>query len=479
MLEFTITHFYAVSDKEMHMRIHTFDRDALSTPALIRTSLGIIHDEAFRGTLTAVVPPFDAVPELLASMAEAAKSGNTGFEPSIRKMEALHFDVIRETVDVRRQSQVISGVRHQINQLEDLLIGIAAIRELSGRTSDLVASWASWLAAYVFSEGLRELRPDVHLLDTREIISTDSSFTRARVRFEESRETIRQRLSGTALTTVATGGLGTTPAGEVTTLGLSGSCLSASVIAAALEASELTVWTLTDGILTGDPEKVPAARPIARMTYTEAMEMMHFGGNFLYPPALIPAIKHKIPIRVRNILNPTFEGSVLSDTCGDSRHFTGISSMDDIALLRIQGNGMVGVTGVSMRLFSALAYAGINVILISQASSEHSICVGIMSADAARAKTAVEENFAAELAQGLIDDVAADENLSIVAVVGERMRRTMGLAAKIFGTLARESVNIKAIAQGSSEQNVSIVIDAADQRRALRALHKSLIEDGV
>jgi aspartokinase/homoserine dehydrogenase 1 len=463
----------------MNMRIHTFDCDALSSPAQVRAAVGIIHEEASKGPLTVVVPPLDGVPEMLTSTAESAKSGDTEFEPALRKMEALHFDVIYETVDVRRQSQVISGVRHQVNQLEDLLVGIAAIGELSARTTDLIASWGSLLAAYVFSEGLRELDPAVHLLDTRELIATDSSFTRARVFLEESRNRIRQRFSGSPRTIVATGGLGTTPAGEVTTLGLSGSCLTASVIAAALPAEDLTVWTQTDGILSADPEKVAAARPIVRMTYAEAMEMMHFGGNFLYPPALIPAIKHHIPIIVRNILNPAFSGSVLSEACGEQRHFTGISSMDDIALLRIQGNGMVGVTGVSMRLFGALAKAGVNVILISQASSEHSICAGIMSADATRAKSAVEENFAAELAQGLIDDVTVDENLSILAVVGERMRRIMGMAAKIFSTLAQESVNIKAIAQGSSEQNISIVVDASDQSRALRALHRSLIEDGV
>jgi bifunctional aspartokinase / homoserine dehydrogenase 1 len=462
----------------MHMRIHTFDRDALSSPTQVRRSIEIIHHEASKGPLTAVIPPLDGVPELLAETAESAKSGDTGFEAAIREIEANHFGIIYETVDVRRQSAVISGVRHQVNQLEDLLSGIAAIRELSGRTADLVASWGHWLAAYVFSEGLRELRPDVHLLDTRDLIVTDSSFTRARVRYEESRARILQHFTGAPLTTVATGGLGFTPAGEVTTLGMSGSCLTASVLAAALQAQELTVWTCTDGILTADPEKVPSARPIPQMTYTEAMEMMHFGGNFLYPPSLIPAIKHHIAIRVRNVRNPAVPGSVLSDTCTETRHFTGISSMDDIALLRIQGNGMVGVTGVSMRLFGALASAGINVILISQASSEHSICAGIMSADSDRARKAVEENFAVELSQGLIDDVAVDGDLSIVAVVGERMRKTMGLAAKIFTTIARESINIKAIAQGSSEQNISIVIDASEQKRALQALHRSLIENG-
>jgi aspartokinase/homoserine dehydrogenase 1 len=430
--------------------------------------------EASRGPSVIVVSALAGVPEQLARAAEATLDGET-IEPVLRDVEERHFAVVRNSVDIKRQSGVIAGVRHRMNQVEDVLGGVGLLRELSPRTADMIAAHGRWLASYVFSEGLKERLPDVRLLDPRELIVTDDRFDSAHVRFAESRERIRKALSGTSFCAVAAGSVGATAAGDATTLGRGGGKLSASVLAAAAGASELVIWTESDGILTADPKRVAAARPIERMSYVEATEIMHFGG-FLYPPALIPAMKHRVPIRVRNASNPGFAGTLISSECVEDRRFAGISVMDDVALLLIQGSGMVGVTGVAMRLFRALARAGVNVILISQASSEHSICVGILAADSVRAQDAVTEEFKTELDEDLIDDVTFEDRLSILAVVGERMKRTMGLAAIIFGTLGDADVNIKAIAQGSSELNVSIVIDEADSSRALEALHKVLIE---
>lgn len=457
------------------MIIHALGRSALASPDRVQASIALIVEEARRGPLLLVLSPLPGVPERLSLAADTVLDGGA-VEPILREVEESHFAVVRDTVDIKRQSGVIAGVRHRMNQIEDVLGGVGLLRELSPRTADMVAAHGRWLAAYVFSEGLKEHLPDVRLLDPRDLIVTDDRYGSAHVRFAESRERIRKALSGASFCAVVPGSIGATAGGNATTLGRSGGKLSASVLAAAAGAAELVVWTESDGILTADPKRVAAARPIERMSYVEATEIMHFGG-FLYPPALIPAMKHRVPIRVRNGSNPDFAGTLISAQCVEDRRFAGISVMDDVALLLIQGSGMVGVTGVAMRLFGALARAGVNVILISQASSEHSICVGILAADSVRAQDAVTEEFKIELDEGLIDDVTFEDRLSIVAVVGERMKRTMGLAAIIFGTLGDADVNVKAIAQGSSELNVSIVIDAADSSRALEALHARLIEN--
>jgi aspartokinase/homoserine dehydrogenase 1 len=463
--------------KEQIMFVHALGSASLGSSGEIRRSIDLMRAEAALGRTIIVTAPFRGVAGLLAKAAEAALEESEPYEPLLRSIEERHFEVVHEGMHIRRQSSVIAGIRHQINQLEDVLGGVALLHELSPRTRDMISSWGGRLAGYVFSECLRELRPDVRLMDARDLILTDDRFTRARIIIEESRSRIARAFAGAAFTAVVPGGCGATAAGEIATLGRAGNKLTASTLASALEARELVIWTDTDGLLTADPAKVPSARPIQRMNYIEAMEMMHFGGDFLYPPSLIPAMRKGITIRVRNVNNPSFEGTLLTARCAEDRLFTGISSMNDIALLQIQGSGMVGVTGTAMRLFTALAEAGVNVILISQASSEHSICVGILSSDAEKAKRAVTEAFRGDLEDGLIDEISVEDGHSILAVVSERMRHTPGLAAMIFGTLGEAKVNVKAAAQGSSELNVSFVIDGADAQRALLALHRTLIEN--
>ncbi len=460
------------------MKIHALGSASLQSAEQVADTLAIINGEASIAPLIVILSPLPGVADRLVGLARRTATGENGYETELREIEEVHFDVVRCTIDVRRQSQVIASVRQQFNRLEDLLGGIAMIRELSSRTLDTVLAYGEWMTAYIFYEGLRELRPDVRFLDTRQVLVTDGQFNQAKVRFPESKERILKLFEGNKLTTVATGSLGANAGGDVTTFGKGGNKYVASVLAAALGAEEVVVWTDTDGIMTADPKKVHAAYPIHCMSYIEAMEMMHFGGDFLYPPSLIPAVKHGISIRVRNTLNPDFAGTLINGSGKAGRIITGISSLDGIALLQIQGSGMIGVTGVAMRLFAALAGARVNVILITQASSEHSICAGILESDAAKAQLAVERAFRSDLDEQLIDEVSVETGLAIVAVVGENMKNTMGLAARIFGTLGQAKVNIKAVAQGSSERNISIVIDAADEQVALKSLHTVLLEPG-
>jgi bifunctional aspartokinase / homoserine dehydrogenase 1 len=460
------------------MRIHSIASASLQSAAQIADTIGIVGDEALRGPLIAVPSALPEVADHLQAAAAAAAGGTGGWESTLKAIEERHFDVVRRIVDLRRQSQVIASIRQQVNLLDDLLGGIALIRELSPRTLDMVLAYGEWLSAYVFCEGLRERKPDVRFIDATQVLVTDGQFTQAKVRIEESRRLAAARVELTRPGTAVWTSLGATATGETTTFGRGGSRYAASVLAAVLGAAELVVWTDTDGIMTADPRKVPTARTIPCTSYVEAMEMMHFGGDFLYPPALIPAVTHGIPIRVVNSFHPDHPGTLVQGDHPRAGLVTGISSLDGIALLQIRGSGMIGVTGVAMRLFAALAGADVNVILISQASSEHSICVGIREVDGVVARAAVEQAFRTDIEQHLIDEVSVECGFVIVAVVAENVKGTMGLAATIFGTLGEARVNVRAVAQGSSALNVSIVVVADDETKALNALHRSLFEKG-
>lgn len=458
------------------VRVMTFGPVSLRSPAAVRDMIRLADNEAGMQQIAVVVSALPAVTEELAGAARLAAVGDDRFDTILTDLEQRHFEVVRCCLPIARQSAVLATVRFHFNQLDDILHGVSVIKELPARTLDKVLSYGDWLSSHIFAEGLKELRPATRLLDTRSIIVTDSVFAAAHIDFPESKRRIREHFDGNTLLNVATGSIGASPQGDTTTLGRGGAEYVASVIAAALAADELTLWTDTDGVMTADPKKVPAAHPIPHLTYVEAMELSHFGDDFIYPPALIPALKHQIPIRVRNAFNPAAAGTRIDDRREAARAVKGVSSIDEIALLQLQGSGMVGVTGVAMRLFRALAEAHVNVILISQASSEHSICVGIVEKDAEQARRVVAREFQKELDADLIDEVSVECGLSIVAAVGENMKLWVGLAARVFQALADAGVNIRAIAQGSSELNVSIVIDRSDQSRALSSLHRSLIE---
>jgi bifunctional aspartokinase / homoserine dehydrogenase 1 len=458
------------------MKVHTIDRVSLQSAAQVADTIGIIQDQADASRIVVVVDSLARVADQLYDAAVGAAAGAADHQASLRAIEERHFEVVRRTVGLKRQSGVVASVRQQFNLLEDVLSSIALIRELSPRTLDMVLAHGEWLSAFIFCAGLRERRPDARFVDARQVLLTDRQFTQAKVRLAESRDRKGRLFDGGTPGAVVTCALGATAEGDSTTFGRGASRYAASALAAVLGAEEVVIWTDTDGIMTADPRKVPSARTIPSLSYVEAIEMMHFGGDFLYPPALIPAVKQGIPIRVVNAFRPDHPGTIIQREHDAPRVVTGVSSLEGIALLQIQGSGMIGVTGVAMRLFAALAAADVNVILISQASSEQSICVGILEADAGKARGAVERAFQADPDQQVIDVVSVETGNVIVAVVGEHVRSATGLASRIFGALGTAHVNVKAVAQGASKWIVSMVIDGCDERRALEALHGALFE---
>jgi aspartokinase/homoserine dehydrogenase 1 len=409
-----------------------------------------------------------------------ASQSDITYKDILKTIEQKHINAVKPLIDVKVQSRVVAFIKTLTNELEDLLHGVFLLKELSPRTLDLVVSFGERLSCYIMTELISQNGVACDLLDARRLIITDDNFGHAKVDFKTTDKNIKEYFKSKKAAQIVTGFIASTDKGETTTLGRGGSDYTASILAAALEASIIEIWTDVDGVMTADPKKVKQAFTLPAISYVEAMEISHFGAKIIYPPTLQPAFSKKIPIAIRNTFNPSFEGTLISEkTKSDSFPIKGVSSIENISLLTLQGSGLQGVTGVSARLFSALAKQKTNVILITQASSEYSICFAIDAKESKKAKAAIEEEFQIEIAAKKIDKVVVKENLSIVAIVGDNMKSTPGISGKMFTALGKNNVNVIAIAQGSSELNLSVVIEQVNLAKALNALHESFFLSDV
>ena len=339
---------------------------------------------------------------------------------------------------------------------------------------DYILSFGERNSCYIIAKVLNEKGIPASYLDARQVIKTDKNFGSAKVDFDLTYEKIKEHYSKHPEIQVVTGFIGTAKGGLTTTLGRGGSDYTAALVAAGLNAKHLEIWTDVNGVLTADPRKVKRAFTIPSMTYAEAMEMSHFGAKVIYPPTLQPALKKNIPLYIKNTFNPTFKGTYISDKQDPSGHAVkGISSISGIALLTLSGSGLFGVHGIAARLFSCLAQAGINIILITQGSSEHSISFAIQPKSASKAKKRIEKEFEYEMQMSIVEPVKVEDNLSVIAIIGENMRYRPGISGRLFNALGNNGVNAIAIAQGSSELNISVVINQDDESKALNSLHEA------
>ncbi len=361
-----------------------------------------------------------------------------------------------------------------------MLHGVLFTRELTPRTLDYVMSFGEILCSFIVAEAFRAQGVPAIFSDSRQLIKADETFGAGHVRYDITFHQIRNYFRKHPGFHVVPGFVASTTDNDTITLGRGGADFSASIYGAALSAGEIEIWTDVDGVMTADPRKVEKAFSIPRMTYAEAMEMSHFGARVIHPPTMQPALMHKIPIRIRNTFNPAFAGTVIGkDAGGNGFPIKGISSIDDIALIRMQGAGLVGVSGIGRRVFGALAARNINVFLTSQASSEYSLCMAVLPRQAEEARKVIEEEFRHEIRDDLIENVAIESGLSTVAVVGEHMRKTPGIAARLFTALGNNGINVVAIAQGSSELNISTVVARTDEAKALNAIHDAFFLSGT
>jgi aspartokinase/homoserine dehydrogenase 1 len=455
------------------MKVLKFGGTSVGTVDSIGQVISIIENNLANGEHIAVVfSAMGGVTNRLIEIGKMAATGNNEYIEFLKVVEERHFAIVRGLINVKNQGSTVAAVRGLFNELGDILRGVSWIKELSERTLDLIMSFGERLSTLVIAEILKSKGVAAEFCDARQIIHTNATYGMGDVDFEVTNHQILEYFAKTSALQCVTGFIASTKEGITTTLGRGGSDYTASIIGAALDASVIEIWTDVDGMMTADPRKVTNAFTIPSISYAEAMELSHFGAKVIYPPSLQPAFAKNITLKVLNTFNTDFEGTFVQKAANKKDYaITGISSIDEIALVNIQGSGMIGVAGISGRLFTALSVNDISVILISQASSEHSICFSIDPKNANKASSVLEKEFSHEIALGYIDGISIEKNLSIIAIVGEGMKKSTGVSGKLFSVLGKNGINIVATAQGSSELNISVVIAKSDLSKALNSIH--------
>jgi aspartokinase/homoserine dehydrogenase 1 len=454
------------------MKILKFGGTSVGSIQSIQTLLNILKGEVKNEKPVVVLSAMSGVTNLLISMAEGAANGQD-FTAELAELEKRHYDVVKSLLTAQHQNPAYTRLKLYFNQLEELLQGILTLRELTPKTRDHVISFGERCSTIMICKIAAQHFPEVFCVDASELIKTDSSFGQAKVNMELTEQLIRDfHKEHSDKMLLVTGFIASNEAGQITTLGRGGSDYTAAIFGSALNAKEIQIWTDVNGMMTADPRMVKKAFSLEELTYTEAMELSYFGAKVIYPPTMIPAFLKKIPIVIKNTFEPDFEGTVIRHDCKPSNlPIKGISSINNISILNLEGSGMVGKSGFSGRLFSLLAREQINVILITQSSSEHSITFAVQPGDSEKARLLIEQEFELELVAKKLEHVVIEQNLAIIAVVGENMKQTPGVSGKLFYALGRNGVNVRAIAQGSSEYNISVIISSRDLAKALNAVH--------
>ena len=431
--------------------------------------------------IVVVVSALGGITDLLVRAAELAADRNEEYLNISKEIEARHMETIKALIPLTSQSSILSAVKSELNTLDTLLEGAYLIGEITPRLLDKIVSYGELLSSYIINEFFIVDGLDAVLKDSRELIVTDENYGKAAVNFKITNERCLEFFGkSNKPVTILPGFIAASENANATTLGRGGSDYTAAVIAAAVNAEVLEIWTDVSGMYTANPKLVKQAKAITHISYEEAMELSHFGAKVLYPPTIQPVLVKGIPILIKNTFQPQEEGTKIEKNKEHISHAVrGISHVPQITVLTLEGPGMIGIPGISKRFFEVLSQAEISVILITQASSEHSICVGVADSDAEAAEKLVNEAFAYEIEAAKIKPVISEKDLAIIALVGDQMKSHQGLSGRMFSTLGKNNVNIRAIAQGASERNISAVIRKEDVKKALNTLHETFFEEHV
>jgi len=441
----------------------------------IRKVYNIVNNQSQSDKVIVVVSALGGITNLLEECSALASLQNEKYLELLSEIENRHLELCADLFDIKERSNILTKVKLTLNELEDIYRGVFLIQELSPRSLDHILSFGERLSSLIISGFFNKEGLESKLLDSKSLIKTNEHFGKAAVDFQSTNSAIHQKLKNASGVFICGGFVASSKEKNyVTTLGRGGSDYTASIFAAALDADELQIWTDVSGMMTTNPKLVPTAHPIQHISYEEAMELSHFGAKVIYPPTIQPVLDKKIPIRIKNTFAPEDSGTLISKKGSENGDIVkGISSIDEIALCTLTGSGMVAVPNISFRLFAALSREQINVIMITQASSEHSISVGIDLSDAEKAQNAISKEFSYEIEAHRIDPLEVETGLSIVALVGSNMKQQVGVSAKLFETFSHNGTNIRAIAQGSTELNISVVIDKRDLKKSLNSIHES------
>lgn len=461
------------------MKIMKFGGTSVGSVASIKNVLAIVRRAYENNEKPLVIlSAMSGVTNLLTTMADRA-AANEPIDEDLSTLEKRHFEVIKALIAVKNQNPVLTRLKILFNEIEALLQGIAVLRELSPQSKDLIVSYGERCSNFMISKIMEQYIPDTTYINATNYIKTDAHFGNAHVNMALTEQLI-QSLEHTHADKLlfVTGFIGSTEQGRTTTLGRGGSDYTAAIFGSALHADTIEIWTDVNGMLTADPRIVKKAFSQPVLSYTEAMELSYFGAKVIYPPTMIPAFTKKIPIVIRNTFEPEFAGTVIQFESGKSAYpIKGISSITDVTVINVTGSGMIGKSGFSGRLFTLLARENINVMLITQSSSEHSITFAVNPEDAIKAREVIHSEFELELAASKLVMPEIETNLSVLAIVGENMKRTPGMSGKLFYALGRNGINVRAIAQGSSEFNISVIISKDDLAKALNAVHDAFFAE--
>lgn len=460
------------------MQVLKFGGTSVGSADNIKKVIDIVKNRLEKDKTIVVVSALGGTTDALLNAGQLAAQANELYKEELLRIEQRHLDAVKQLIPVQNQSSVLSLVKKMCNEIEDVCNGVFLLGELSTRTKDRIVSFGELLSSQIIAAAFNSAGVPTIWKDARRLIQTNTHFGNAQVNVTATRKlitdfaaTFKEQLA------IIPGFIAADDNNETTTLGRGGSDYTAAIIGAALDATLLEIWTDVSGMMTADPRWVSGAKVIPSISYQEAMELSHFGAKVLYPPTIQPVLGKGIPVVIKNTFAPDDAGTVIGKTpSANDNAIRGISSISNIALLSLEGSGMVGVPGFSRRLFEALSQAQINVILITQGSSEHSICVGVETPYAQKAKDVVDSTFADEIAMERVQPLTMETDLSIVALVGENMKSHPGISGKMFGALGRNGVNVRAIAQGSSERNISAVVATKDVRKAINILHEEFFE---
>lgn len=460
------------------MNILKFGGTSVGSAQSISALIEILKREKGDENPIVVLSAMGGVTNTLLEMAENARNAQD-YADQLKAVEAKHFEVIRTLLPAGAQNPVLTKLKIYFNELEDILQSVYNLRELSLQTKDLILSYGERCSNVMVSHIARQQFPNAIYVDGSELIKTDSNFGQAKVNNQLSEILIKEFYEANSDKLMfVTGFISSNDEGRITTLGRGGSDYTAAIWGAVLNAEEIQIWTDVDGMLTADPRIVKKAFSLPELSYIEAMELSYFGAKVIYPPTMTPAFLKKIPIVIKNTFNVDFPGTFIKHGAqASSLPIKGISSIDEISILNLSGSGMVGKAGFSGRLFSLLSREQVNVVLITQSSSEHSITFAVKPADALKALALINKEFELELQARKLEYPEVESGLSVLAIVGENMKRTPGISGRLFSALGRNGVNIRAIAQGSSEYNISVIISRADLSKAVNAVHDAFYSD--
>jgi bifunctional aspartokinase / homoserine dehydrogenase 1 len=454
------------------MQILKFGGTSVANAHNIKLVKDIIKSKSQDTPVIVVVSAFSQVTNQLEKVASEATNTNKSYLQGIDAINVQHKQAVAELFGNNNFVALLSQLDDLISKLKEVCQGVSLVDELTTRTYSQIVSFGERLSSLILAEYVKLDLKEATLLDPRTFIYTQNGTSS--VDFNQTNEAIVAELGNCQGIHICPGFIASSKAGNLSTLGRGGSDYTAAILAGALDATLLEIWTDVSGMMTADPRIVKRAHPIEKISYEEAMELSHFGAKVIYPPSIMPVLKKKIPIQIKNTFEPDHFGTLISaDQNGSNKLIKGLTSIKDIALVSLRGPGMVGIPDFSHRFFRALSSADVNVMLITQASSEHSITIGVLPEAIEAAQESVEKEFELEIAVGKVEPLRVKTGLSIIAIVGNKMQNQVGVSGKMFDILGHNGVNVVAIAQGSSERNISAVIDTKDLKKALNSIHEA------